>query len=224
VTTINIRKLLFTIAVSVGCSVVSSPAWVAAAPQQGCDCSNQSCTTCRQSGGCVHCPECSESFVPPPQEYCELEISEGKESKTCFEIDYKTICIPKVVPPWRQCCEPICAEARSVKVLKTKKYECPVCNYKWTVKKPEYQQPATGNPTTFNQTPEQSLPVNQNASRQLNYGPTFHSGVPIIPSGSSVPVVPARPASAPSFIVPTTPVIPPAPPTSGSIGDYFGGR
>lgn len=113
---------------------------VTAAPQ--CQCGKRhSCLQCRRGSECVECPSCQGEFCPPPQEYCELEVSQGKEERTCYEIDQKTICIPKVVPPWRQdCCEPVCAEARSVKILKTKKYECPICEYKWTVRKPELPQ------------------------------------------------------------------------------------
>lgn len=236
----NTCKLLFAIAVTFGFCVVSNLSVVSASPQQGCDCSSQSCITCRQSGGCVHCPECSESFVPPPQEYCELNITEGKETRTCFEIDYKTICIPKVVPPWRQCCEPVCAEARSVKVLKTRKYECPVCKYEWSVKKPEFQQPATSNLTYPNQLPVNSFPVAQpySAGAPVTQGMTQSRGsaglpgytvpqrsnVPVFPAGSGVPIIPARTSGAPSFVVPAPSAAPPAPPTNGSIGDYFGGR
>lgn len=88
-------------------------------------------------GRCVNCPECQEEFYPPAEEFCDLEITPTEVEKTCFEIGYKTICIPKVVPPWKDCCEPKCAEARSVKVLKKKKYKCPACKYTWKVVKPE---------------------------------------------------------------------------------------
>jgi hypothetical protein len=121
-------------------SVFVATAALDAAPQ--CNCGRKhSCLKCRGGSECVECPSCQGEFVAPPMEYCELEVKEGTEERTCFEIDQKTICIPKVIPPWRQgCCEPVCAEARSVKILKTKKYECPICEYKWSVKKPELPQ------------------------------------------------------------------------------------
>jgi hypothetical protein len=164
----------------------------------------------------MSCPECGGQGCAVPEEYCELEISEGKESKTCFEIDFKTICIPKVVPPWRQCCDPVCAEARSVKILKTKKYECPVCKYKWTVKQCELPQMAPSGPAAAVQN---RFPMNTQSPAQTPmpaFGDVLRGNVPIIPAGNSKP--------APSFIVPGTPNIPPAPPVSGSTGDYFGGR
>lgn len=230
---------MLAIAFTFGCGIVAQPLSVWAMPQRGCDCSNQSCSTCQGQGGCVHCPECSESFAPP-QEYCELNISQGKETRTCFEVDYKTICIPKVLPPWRQCSEPVCAEARSVKVLKTRKYECPVCKYEWTVRKPEFQQPVTNSMIYPNPIPVPSIPVAQPYSPGVPvtqgatqsggsagmpyYNAPQRSNVPVFPAGSGVPIVPARTSGSQSFVVPAPPVAPPAPPTNGSIGDYFGGR
>lgn len=118
----------------------------------------------------VCCPECDGCFN---EAQCTLKIESVEEEKTCFEVDYKTICIPKVCPPWKQnnrrvfcgdngcdgtcggtcdgagcdsrgcrgcdgggcasCCVPSspCAEARSVKILVTKKYKCPACKCKW---------------------------------------------------------------------------------------------
>lgn len=79
---------------------------------------------------CARCPQCNEEF-------CQLKCDETKEKKTCYEVDYKTVCIPKVYPPWKKNCQPQCAEARSVKVLNKKTYECPRCNYSWEVVKPQ---------------------------------------------------------------------------------------
>lgn len=160
----------------------------------------------------VCCPDCNNCF---PEEYCRLKVEMGEREFTCFEVDYKTICVPKVTFPWQKrkcgscgnlggcdgacdgstaacdgggcdstgngcdgvgcngngcgrgcglgsgcricqnkkegCCPPACidipcnpcAKAKSVKVLKTKKYKCPQCKCKWEVVKPEL--PATPN-------------------------------------------------------------------------------
>lgn len=202
---------------------------LSAAPIQGCDsgcsgCSSGNCgirpggllrgrgAACNCSGGNQHvrCPGCEQSF---PEEYCQVKVEKTEVEKTCFEVDFKTICIPKVVLPWQQkrgcscgnrtcrggcdriggsirlssnsgcdgtggcngscggcdgggggqccgqcqksnctpckaakcdpnapnlCCpSSTCAEARSVKILKKKKYKCPGCKCKWEVMKPE---------------------------------------------------------------------------------------
>ncbi len=82
---------------------------------------------------CQRCPQCNE-------EVCVLKCEQGTQDVSCYEIDYKTVCIPKVNPPWRRNCQPQCAEARSVKVLKKKSVECPACKYSWEVVKPELPQ------------------------------------------------------------------------------------
>ena len=87
---------------------------------------SDSCESCDSgcSTGCATCPQCNAS--------CQLEIKQGKEKKSCFKTECKTICIPKVRFPWQKCCEPRCAKAKTVKVLKKHSYECPKCEYKWT--------------------------------------------------------------------------------------------
>lgn len=138
----------------------------------------------RLRGRNVCCPECEESFLP--EEYCELEIGAGETEKTCFEVDFKTICIPKIVPPWRDPCAPKCAEARSVKVLKKKKYKCPSCKYSWKVIKPELPA-APGVPVVPG---SQAAPANQDY-----YVPTpaNQGGVPAQGASSIVPVQPKPP-------------------------------
>lgn len=141
----------------------------------------------KQRKCCQRCPECNEEF-------CELSYVEEKESKSCFQVDYKTICIPKVKLPWQSCCTPRCAEARSVKVLVIHKYKCPKCKCRWEVSKPyapacdtygyegvidggiHYSEPVP----VEHAHPEESVPVIK--PEQLNE-------VPVVP-GSSVPVVP----------------------------------
>ena len=111
-----------------------------------------------QAGGlccgvcCVTCPDCR----------CKLTAEEVEVEKSCFEFECETICIPKVVFPWQSgkgCCFGLfgskksnCCDAcdglgcdsccsscpnngavlRKVKVLKSKKYKCPACEYTWS--------------------------------------------------------------------------------------------
>ncbi len=100
----------------------------------GCDVGGytQSCDGgCTQSCGCKsRCPDCD-------LEVCKVSCEKVEESKTCFKVEYKTICIPKVKLPWDNCCEPRCAETRSVKILVTHKFKCPKCRCKWEVVRPE---------------------------------------------------------------------------------------
>ncbi len=51
--------------------------------------------------GCnqVRCPDCENCF---PEEYCKLKIEMGEREFSCYEVDYKTICIPKVTFPWQK--------------------------------------------------------------------------------------------------------------------------
>lgn len=223
--------------------------------------------------GRVRCPDCDECF---PEEYCQVKVEQVDVEKTCFEVDYKTICIPKVVPPWKtrargcsgcqsgcqsgacdggcdgaptggcdgcatgacdggcdglaaggccgkcrpglagrccqgkgQHCDPnaphkccpssTCAEARSVKILKKKKYKCPGCRCKWEVLKPELQSPtpqpapaAAGTPTgnQMFQTPRQPTAP---AAPALNdyYGAGSNAPAPVV-TLSDRPVPPIR--------------------------------
>ena len=88
------------------------------------------CLKCHR-GRATACPQCD-------QEFCTLKCEETEVEKKCFTVGFKTICIPKIVPPWKQdCSQPRCARTRSVKVLKTKKYKCPSCKYSWELVQPE---------------------------------------------------------------------------------------
>lgn len=103
-----------------------------------------------QAGGClkeakhkVCCPQCACK-----SSCCTLEAEMVDVEKKCFEVECKTICIPKVVFPWqkkkhgchscdgRGCtnCVHNGAKIRKIKVLKSKKYTCPECEYTWTPK------------------------------------------------------------------------------------------
>ncbi|MCH1440320.1 MAG: hypothetical protein L7W43_11730 [Rubripirellula sp.] len=90
--------------------------------------------------GCLRtqCPSCD----------CSLDAKMVDVEKSCFEVETKTICIPRVVFPWQRkkacdgcdSCDGLgcstCinngAQTRSIRVLKKKKYTCPECKYSWT--------------------------------------------------------------------------------------------
>jgi hypothetical protein len=98
--------------------------------------------------GCQQCcPECKHR--------CKLEAKLGEEEKSCFEVEESVICVPRVVFPWQKqtptgwfrCLSQACddchdagcnacvhngAKTRKVKLLKSKKYQCPKCEYTWT--------------------------------------------------------------------------------------------
>lgn len=95
-------------------------------------------------GRFVHCPHCNHT--------CSLSIGKDKETKHCFDVECKPICIPRVTFPWQRsaCCDQggkgSCgdcgksgcggghngAKTKSVRVLKKYEYECPKCKYTWT--------------------------------------------------------------------------------------------
>ncbi|MCG8652935.1 MAG: hypothetical protein MI861_24050 [Pirellulales bacterium] len=96
-----------------------------------------------QTGNWGHCPKC--------RHHCKLEANRVEEEKKCFEVETKVICIPRVVFPWQKpsscgSCDGcngrgcrVCvnngARIREVKILKTKKYKCPKCEYTWSAEK-----------------------------------------------------------------------------------------
>lgn len=92
-----------------------------------------------QTGCCERCPACDHC--------CELNAEAGEESRPCFNVETKVICIPRVVFPWqmKKCfscdscdgqgcnnCVHNGAKARRVCVMKADKYTCPKCQYSWT--------------------------------------------------------------------------------------------
>lgn len=97
--------------------------------------------------GSICCPKCEGS--------CTLKSEKVDVEKKCFEVESKTICIPRVVFPWQtskkksgcsscDLCDGVgcnsCvhngATTRTIRVLKTKKYKCPECKYTWSADKP----------------------------------------------------------------------------------------
>jgi hypothetical protein len=73
-------------AIIVATLLVASPALVARA---GNGCSDSAC------GGGVHCPRC--------QGTCELSVSKEEVKKHCWDVECKTICIPRITFPWQKC-------------------------------------------------------------------------------------------------------------------------
>ncbi|TWU26474.1 hypothetical protein Pla52o_03270 [Novipirellula galeiformis] len=92
-----------------------------------------------QTGVCTRCPACDHS--------CQFSVDVVDEKKTCFEVESKVICIPRVVFPWQKGnCDAVVrnngARTRRVCVLKTKEYKCPRCEYSWSAEK---KKPCDGN-------------------------------------------------------------------------------
>ena len=94
-----------------------------------------------QTGCSCCCPACDH--------VCNLEAEQVDEDISCFEVESKVICIPRVVFPWqkKRChgcdscdgsgcnnCVHNGARTRRICVLKTDKYTCPKCEYTWTPK------------------------------------------------------------------------------------------
>lgn len=91
------------------------------------------------------CPVCDH--------VCKLDAKQIEEEKTCFEVESKAICIPRVVFPWQRAKKAACASCdacdglgctacvhngarvRKICVLKTEKYKCPACKYTWSAEK-----------------------------------------------------------------------------------------
>ncbi len=73
----------------------------------------------------IVCPQCHK--------HCKCEVEKVTEKKTCFDVECKAICVPRVKFWWEDCCQPPrCAKTRLVHVLVEEEYECEHCRYKWT--------------------------------------------------------------------------------------------
>ncbi len=82
---------------------------------------------------CSRCSQCDE-------ERCELCVVKAMETRYCYDVDHKTICVPKVKLPWQNCCEQPTAETKQIKVLNHKHIKNPICICKWKVVAPEPPQ------------------------------------------------------------------------------------
>lgn len=99
---------------------------------------------------------CKKSCCPKCSTPCVLKVEPGTETKHCWKVETKTICIPKVSFSWQwpfqkakkctskcdvSCNLPCCAppklsRSRQVKRLVKHEYECPSCKYTWEAKEP----------------------------------------------------------------------------------------
>jgi hypothetical protein len=83
----------------------------------------------------VFCPHCGDPCYPT--------VTKGKETKHSWDVEAKTICIPKVRFPWEKDCgkksgggncpAPKCGRTKCVNVLMKYEYECSTCKYSWDV-------------------------------------------------------------------------------------------
>ncbi|VAX40633.1 hypothetical protein MNBD_PLANCTO02-1404 [hydrothermal vent metagenome] len=98
-------------------ALVCSSATVFAADSQCSDgsCAEQPCTECESEKTCL------------PESVTQ------KVKKSCYRIEYKEICIPKVRFPWEKYCEPKCGKVITVKILKKKKYTRKKQATKWNI-------------------------------------------------------------------------------------------
>ena len=98
----------------------------------------------------------SKQCCPKCDHVCKLDAEKVDVEKTCFEVESDYICIPRVVFPWQRPAKKSCGNCaacdgsgckscsacpnngacvRKIKVLKTKKYKCPECEYTWSAEK-----------------------------------------------------------------------------------------
>ena len=127
--------------------VTGSGCYMPAPVIQPCDCCQESCVRCRPKrqrpacrckrlgcqGDCQVAVERAPMFQECEGDFCKLSIKRGKEKKTCFKTEQVPVCIPAVRLPWQTCCPPSKSKTRLVTKLKTDKYECDSCTYKWSV-------------------------------------------------------------------------------------------
>lgn len=109
-------------------------------PQQPCQaCVKHGCRLRqRQSKASCGCKKHSRKCPQCQGDVCVLEVNEAEVEKTCFQIEQKVVCIPEVRLPWKKGCPPTVSRSRVVNQLKTHKYKCPSCEYKWNVQEPVF--------------------------------------------------------------------------------------
>ena len=118
-----------------GLSQLRAGEWVAPV-QTGCRC--HSCRAGKRKKCCRKCPRCNADV-------CHLKGEKVKVKKTCFEVDQKIVCIPRVTFPWQRC-GPTCSKTRTVKVLSKKEYECKECKYTWSLNEPSLPKSSESGP------------------------------------------------------------------------------
>ena len=110
-----------------------------------CGCDGAGCQSCSNSKNCtplrprIQCGKCNGT--------CYLKVEQSTKEKSCFKVEAKQICIPRVRFPWQtkdkcnrcdacdsgQCCSTQCGRVKTILVLKKHKYECPACKYSWEI-------------------------------------------------------------------------------------------
>ena len=99
-------------------------------------CDSAGCTSCAPLRPFIQCGKCNGT--------CYLKVEKTTKEKSCFKVETKQICIPKVRFPWQpkvdcdSCdsagnCTSRCGRVKTILVLKKHKYECPDCKYTWEV-------------------------------------------------------------------------------------------
>lgn len=113
----------------------------------------------------IKCPSCCDD--------CVLSAEKSTETKHCWEVETKTICIPRITFPWQRCggcgnkrCEgkdgcstppPLNgAKSKCVKILVKHEYECTTCKYKFSV--PGKGGHKSGDKNVIDVQPDQDIP------------------------------------------------------------------
>ena len=160
---------------------------------------NRQCNQCRQprQRRCRKCPKCQNDV-------CVLDAQCVKEKRTCYEVEQKLICVPKVSLPWRKCekpcggdcasnCRHRCGKTKTVKVLQKKTYECNVCKYSWRVNEPNDPQSSDERVT--------QPPVEEPGSQMPRpEQPQFDDSELYDPAGDDVPAAPVMSESATAIL------------------------
>ncbi|MDP6444943.1 MAG: hypothetical protein QGG36_02355 [Pirellulaceae bacterium] len=82
------RSLVFGLALAMA-AASAAPAIAGAGDRCGCAVKGDHC----KSGGLRHCPRCTEPCYPT--------VSKGTETRYCFRVESKAICIPRITFPWQ---------------------------------------------------------------------------------------------------------------------------
>jgi len=110
-----------------------------------CGCDGAGCPSCSNAAKCtplkprIQCGKCNGT--------CYLKVEQGTKEKSCFKVEAKQICIPRVRFPWQTkdkcnrcdgcdsggCCTTQYGRVKTILVLKKHKYECPACKYTWEI-------------------------------------------------------------------------------------------
>lgn len=110
-----------------------------------CGCDAAGCPSCSNAAKCtplkprIQCGKCNGT--------CYLKVEQSTKEKSCFKVEAKQICIPRVRFPWQTkdkcnrcdgcdsggCCTTQYGRVKTILVLKKHKYECPACKYTWEI-------------------------------------------------------------------------------------------